>query len=153
MRDPRRWMVLLAAAWLGALLALAAIGTPAPFATLPRPEAGRVVAPMLANEARLSLLLGAVLMLLQRVDVRRRLRAGEPTRAFDGRLALAAGALFCTVLGYYALQPQMAAVRAGQPSPLSFGQWHALSAVFYAIKCVLVAALAWRLSRPSSSSR
>ena len=49
MRDPRRWMVLLAAAWLGALLALAAIGTPAPFATRPRPEAGSVVAPTVAR--------------------------------------------------------------------------------------------------------
>ena len=49
--------------------------------------------------------------------------------------------------GYFALQPMMAAARAGQ-GPLSFGQLHALSAVFYAVKVVLVAALAWRAAGP-----
>ena len=151
MRDARRWMALLAAAWLGGLLCLAGIATPAPFATLPREQAGLVVAPMLANEARASLMLGALLMLLQRIDVRQRLRAGQAVRAFDARLVLAAGAVFCTVVGYYVVQPYMAQARAGTAA-LSFGQLHAISAAFFALKCLLVAALAWRLTRPAASS-
>jgi hypothetical protein len=37
----------------------------------------------------------------------------------------------------------MAAARLGQ-GPLSFGQWHAVSATFYGLKVLLVLALAWR---------
>jgi hypothetical protein len=51
--------------------------------------------------------------------------------------------VFCTVAGYFALQPMMAAARAGE-GPLSFGQLHAVSAAFYAVKLLLVLALAWR---------
>jgi transcription elongation factor GreA len=40
MRDPVRWSALLAAGWLGMLLAVAAIGTPAAFALLPAGQAG-----------------------------------------------------------------------------------------------------------------
>ena len=58
---------------------------------------------------------------------------------------LALGALFCTVAGYFALQPMMAAARAGEGG-LSFGALHALSAGFYAVKTALVVALAWRLT-------
>jgi hypothetical protein len=46
------------------------------------------------------------------------------------------------------VQPQMAAARAGQGA-LSFGQLHAISAAFFAAKIALVAALAWRASRPA----
>jgi len=61
---------------------------------------------------------------------------------------LALGAVFCTVAGYFALQPLMAAARAGQGT-LSFGQLHAISAAFYALKLVLVALLAWRVASPN----
>jgi hypothetical protein len=65
-------------------------------------------------------------------------------------MALALGAIFCTVAGYFALQPLMGPARAGQ-GPLSFAQLHAASAAFYLIKLALVAALAWRATaRPSS---
>ena len=53
------------------------------------------------------------------------------------------GVLACTVIGYFALQPQMAAARAGQ-GLWSFGQLHAASSVFYVVKLVLLAVLAWR---------
>ena len=55
------------------------------------------------------------------------------------------GALFCTVAGYFALQPMMAAARAGQGA-WSFGALHAVSAVFFGLKTLLVLALAWRLA-------
>ena len=47
---------------------------------------------------------------------------------FSAGMLLALGAVFCTVAGYFALQPMMPAARAGQ-GRLSFGQLHAVSAV------------------------
>lgn len=151
MTDPRRWMLLLAACWLGLLLAVAGIATPAAFAALPTANAGRVVARVLASEAAVSVLAGAVLMALQRVATRRRPTEAAGVRQFDATLALPAAAVFCTVAGYYAIVPLMAQARAGA-GPLSFAQLHAISAAFYVARVVLVAALAWRLSRPCASS-
>ena len=88
----------------------------------------------------------------ERVAARRAADSGQGS-PFSTGMALALGALFCTVAGYFALQPMMAAARAGQGS-LSFGQLHAISAGFYVVKLVLVLSLAWRataFSRPPSS--
>ena len=60
-------------------------------------------------------------------------------------MLLALGALFCTVAGYYAIQPMMAAARAGQGA-WSFGALHGASSVFFGLKGLLVLALAWRLA-------
>jgi hypothetical protein len=60
------------------------------------------------------------------------------------------GVLFCTVAGYFAIQPMMAAARAGQGS-LSFGALHGISSAFFVLKGLLVLALAWRLSQPPTS--
>ena len=152
MKDPGRWMLLLAGVWLGLLVTVAAIATPAPFAALSRPDAGRVVAIVLAREAAASVVLAMAIMLLQRWQVRRKLAAGENVRQFDARLGLAAAALACTLAGYYAIQPQVSEARGGGGS-LSFAQLHAISVGFYALKMALVAWLAFTLSRPASSSR
>lgn len=136
-----RLRCLLPAVWLGVLLCVAGIATPAPFATLAKPDAGRVVAHIFATEAPLSMGLALVLVLLERRLV---------ARALNTTVLLALGALFCTVLGYYALQPMMAAARAGQGA-WSFGQLHAISLGLFALKIALVAALAWRVSRAPSS--
>jgi hypothetical protein len=69
---------------------------------------------------------------------------------FSTGMVLALGALFCTVLGYYAVQTQMPAARAGQ-GPLRFGQLHAVSAVFFGIKGLLVLVLAWRAAAPPAT--
>ena len=127
------------------LLTVALIAAPVPFATLVSADAGRVAARVFAAEAYASLLLSVLWLLLERR------RAGA---VLSRNLVLALGALFCTVAGYFALQPMMAAARGGQAA-LSFAQLHAVSLAFYAIKTVLVLALAWRVtawSRPSSSS-
>lgn len=153
MKSAQTWQRLLAPAWLGALLAVALIGTPAPFALLSRAEAGQVAGRMLGHEATLSLVLGVVLALIERHLARRRAEAGQGSQ-FSVGMALALGALFCTVLGYYALQPMMAEARAGL-GRFGFGQLHAVSSAFYGLKVVLVAALAWRgaaLSASTSSS-
>jgi Domain of unknown function (DUF4149) len=149
MRDAARWRRLLAGSWLGALLTVALIATPAPFATLAVADAGRVAARVLASEAYLSIALGVALVLLERHVASR----GDGPQLGAG-LMLALGAIFCTVAGYFGLQPLMADARAGA-GRLSFGQLHAASLVFYGVKVALVAALAWRASAtpaPSSSS-
>ena len=121
---------------------MALLATPAPFALLAQADAGRVVSRMLAQEAYTSLALGVVLLVLERLAARRAAQ-DEAGSQFSTGMALAAGALFCTVAGYFALQPLMPLARAGQ-GLLSFGQLHAVSAAFFVLKAGLVLTLAWR---------
>jgi hypothetical protein len=147
---------LLPGLWAGLLLTVALVATPAPFALLQQADAGRVVARILAQEAYASLALGVVLLGLERVRAKRRSDAATGSQ-FSLEMALVAGALFCTVAGYFGLQTMMAAAKLGQ-GPLSFGQLHAVSAVFYLAKGLMVVALAMvatgqggEFSRPPSS--
>lgn len=130
---------LLPGVWLGLVLTVAAVATPAAFALLERADAGRVAARVLAVEAYASLGLAALLLALARLDTR---AARAPLGA---AVLLPAGALFCTVAGYFALQPLLAQARAGT-GPFSFGQLHGFSVACYAVKLMLVAAMAWRAS-------
>jgi len=131
---------LLPALWAGLLLTVALIAAPAAFATLAPADAGRVVGRLFAQEAFVSLAAALLFVMFERKHGRAMLGAN---------VMLAFGTLFCTVAGYFALQPMMAAARAGQGA-WSFGQLHALSLAFYAIKALLVCALAWRTTARSS---
>ena len=139
-----RVAMLLAGLWAGVLLAIAAFAAPAAFAALPAAEAGRVVGRLFAREATASLFIAVVLFMIER---RRASDAAEARRGsrLNTNMLLVAGALFCTVAGYHALQPMMAAARAGQGA-WSFGALHAVSTAFYGLKTLLVLALAWRLT-------
>jgi hypothetical protein len=128
--------------WAGLLLCMALVATPAPFATLERDQAGLVVAFMFKREAFLTLAAALAFVLIER----RRARAGQG-RQFSVEMALALGALFCTVAGYFGLQPMMAGARAGQGT-LSFGQLHAVSLVFFGLKILCVLVLSWRVAAP-----
>lgn len=136
-----RARTLLAGLWLGLLLTVALIATPAPFAVLATADAGRVVARVLASEAFASVVLAVLLFLVERRLAR------EARSAMTAELLLVLGALFCTVLGYFALQPMMAAARAGQ-GPWSFGALHAASMACFGVKTLLVLGLAWRSAAP-----
>jgi hypothetical protein len=125
--------------WAGVLLCIALIATPAPFATLASHEAGRVVGRIFAQEAYLSLILGVVVLLLER----RTAGSAEGGSRLSATMILALAAIFCTVFGYFGLQPMLDAARAGQGS-WTFGQLHAVSLGLFAGKIVAVAALAWR---------
>lgn len=131
---------MLAALWGGFLLCVAFAAAPNAFATLERAQAGAYVARLFALEANTSLAVALVLMLMAR-----RLARDLGGKAFSMDFLLPAGALFCTVAGYYALQPLLAAAKAGQGS-LSFGTLHAISFAFFGLKILLVLALAWRSS-------
>ena len=131
---------LLPGLWAGLLLCVALVATPAPFAVLSTAEAGRVVGHIFAREASVAVFLGAVLLVLER---RRAAQIKPESTQFSVEMGLALLAIFCTVLGYYALQPEMAAAKAGQ-GRLSFGQLHAISLGLFGIKILAVLALAWR---------
>jgi hypothetical protein len=137
-----RWRRLLPGLWLGLLLCVVLMATPAPFALLERVDAGRVVARILAQEAYASLALAMLVLMLERFAARDAAEQAGGSQ-FSAGMALAAGALFCTVAGYFGVQPMMEAARAGH-GPLGFGQLHAVSAAFFGVKLLLVAALAWR---------
>jgi hypothetical protein len=133
---------LLPGLWAGFLICVAAVAAPAAFATLVTADAGRVVSRIFVQEAYGSLLLGAAMLVLERIAARRRSATVQGPQ-FSVGMVLAASAMFCTIAGYFAVQTMLPAARAGQ-APLSFGQLHAVSASFFAIKTVAVAALAWR---------
>lgn len=135
---------LLAAIWAGQLLTIAGVAAPNAFATLARPEAAAYVARLFWIDARISLVLGVLLILMEQ----RLQRDATPGRLrFTALLLLPAGVLLCVVGGYEALQPLMNEAR-GTPR---FGVLHGLSMLAFAAKTACVLALAW-LSWASSSS-
>ncbi|WP_430420999.1 DUF4149 domain-containing protein [Methylibium petroleiphilum] len=142
---PERLRRLIPGLWFGVLLAIAFIAAPSLFSLLDRPSAGRVAGRLFALEAQLSLALCVLLGLLERLRAGRRAAAGQGSPV-SAELLLVMGVLFCTVLGHYALQPMMEAARAGE-GRWSFGALHGVSTVFYGVKSLLVATLAWRAAR------
>lgn len=144
-----RLRILLPSLWAGVLLCIALIAAPAGFATLPAADAGRVAGRMFMLEAYLSLALALVLFVLERGRARSAAAAGRGS-VFSAELALLLGTLFCSVAGYFAVQPVMQAARAGQGS-VSFATLHMISAGFFGLKALLVLALAWRAAARQNS--
>lgn len=143
MRLAERLRRLLPGLWLGLLLAIALLAAPSLFALLERADAGRVAGRLFALEARTSLVLAVLLILLERARSARRAEEAGAASRLTAELLLVLGALFCTVLGHYALDPMIAAARAGT-GRWSFAALHGAATGFYALKTLLVAALAWR---------
>ena len=133
----------MAGIWAGVLLCVGLNAAPSAFAVLARSDAGRFVGRLFALEAYASLAFAVVVYVLARRLSARAAAEGRGS-VISGEVLLVFGALFCTVAGYFALQPMMAAARAGQGA-LSFGALHAISTVFYGLKTLLVLVLAWRL--------
>jgi hypothetical protein len=130
--------------WAGLLLCIALIAAPSAFAVLPREQAGALVARVFMFEAWLSLGLAAVLLMVERASAR---RGGLFTHdAVVGQRMLLWVPLLCTLLGYFVVTWLMPAARSGQ-GPFGFGELHAASMVCYAVKTLLVLALAWRVQQ------
>ncbi|KQV48518.1 hypothetical protein ASC95_21575 [Pelomonas sp. Root1217] len=144
-----RLQALLAALWGGFLLCVAFAATPSAFAVLERAQAGAFVARVFAIEAQLSLALGLVLMMIERRIVRNAVEAGNASNQFSARLLLPVVALFCTIAGYYGLQPLMADAKAGA-GVVSFAALHGASLALFGVKGLAVLALAWISQRRSS---
>ena len=137
---------LLPGLWLGVLLAIALIATPAASNSLDKASFGAVARAIFAREAPTSLVFGVLILVIERRDALARHMATGVTQ-FSSEMLLAAGALFCTVAGYYGLLPAMEQARLGGPTQLTFLQLHALSLAFFGLKGLLVLALAWRATR------
>ena len=137
----KRVATCIAGLWCGVLIGVGLIGAPAGFAVAPSDIAGRSAGRMFAIEAHASLAVAVVLLLvLRRISARNAQSSG-----IDANVLLVLGSLFCTITGYFVLHPLMAAARAGEGA-LSFGALHGLSAAFFALKALVVLALAWRLT-------
>lgn len=137
-----RVRTLLAALWLGLVVTLAAVVAPVLFAGLDREVAGRLAGQMFRIEANVALGLAIALFLIERRLAALRMRTGQGSM-LSRNLLLVLGALFCTVLGYFALQPMMEAARAGQ-GRFGFGVLHGASSVLFMLKGLLLLALVWR---------
>ena len=140
---------LLPGLWAGFLVCIALVAAPAAFSVLERAEAGKFVNKLFAQEAYVSLLLGILILVLERWRAKRQATAGQGAQ-FSGGMMLALGTVFCTVLGYFALQPMLPGAKLGQ-GPFSFGQLHAASAAFFLVKMVLALALAWLALKPAAA--
>ena len=145
----QRIRVVLVALWLGLVVTLATVATPTAFAVLERTLAGRVAGQMFRIEATVGLGLAMLLFLIERRVAMRRAAAGQGS-VLSAEIVLVLGALFCTVLGYFALQPLMEAARAGQGA-YSFGMLHGVSSALFALKGLLLLALLWRSAGASAS--
>lgn len=142
----RRVAAWLSGVWGGLLVGVGFIGAPAGFAVTTAEIAGRSAGRMFAVEANAGLALAVILLILVRQTDRGQPGSLPAASAFNASVLLVLGALFCTIAGYFVIQPMMAAARAGQGS-LSFGALHGISAGFYGVKTLLVLGLAWRLAR------
>jgi hypothetical protein len=136
------WAKALAAAWFGLLATVAFVAAPAAFATLAPADAGRYVGRVFVIEAWTSLAVALLLLFGEQRRARAAAAAGEGSVMSTATL-LVLGTLFCTVAGQFGVAPMIDAARAGQ-GPWSFGALHTASTVLFAIKGLLVLALAWR---------
>jgi hypothetical protein len=136
-----RWARLLPGLWAGLLLGIALIAAPTAFAVLPRAQAGQMVARVFVQEAWLGMALAGLLLWVEHSCSRRDRRVVQ--RGVPGkRVVLLWGTVGCTLVGYFGVAWLMSAARAGQ-GPFGFGQLHAASTVFFAVKTLLVLRLAW----------
>ena len=124
------------------------LAAPNAFATLARPEAAAYVARLFLIDARITLGLGLLLLMMEQ-----RLQRGahEGRVAFSANLLLPLAAMFFAILGYDGLQPLMAQAKQGA-GLASFAMLHGLSLGCFAAKAVVVMALAWRTISSLSSA-
>lgn len=139
-----RLQSMLASLWAGMVLTVGGVAAPSLFSALQREAAGIGAGRVFAVEARISLAFAVLAFLLERRRVRDLVEAGQATSAITGALLLTLGALFLTIFGEFALHPMIEAAKSGQPTALSFGALHGISASLYWVKAALIVALAWR---------
>jgi len=140
---------LLTVVWVGSLLTIGYAVAPVLFASLDRMTAGSVAAQLFRIEGIVGVVCGVLLLALCNVMVRRDFVAFRKLRW------LIAGMLVCVLVGYFALQPFMNALRiAAQEAGTDighsiyatrFGVLHGVSSLFYLIESLLGLVLVWKL--------
>ncbi|AFJ85538.1 Putative transmembrane protein [Burkholderia sp. KJ006] len=146
---PHRVFRLLSAVWVGSLLTIGYAVAPVLFRTLERMTAGSVAAQLFRIEAILGVVCGVLLLALSNQQVRR--GSGDYRRV----RWIVAAMIACVLIGYFALQPFMNALRvaamdagtdiANSPYASRFGMLHGVSSLFYLVESVLGLMLIWRL--------
>ena len=135
---------LVAGVWAGLLLGIGAIAAPTAFARWPAPTPGARQSHVHARRPTSASRSALLLFLLERRRTRDAAEAGIGSHV-SANLVLLLGTLFCTVGGYFAIQPMLEAARAGQ-GRWSFGALHAVSSTLFVLKGLLVIVLAWRFA-------
>jgi len=146
---PYRLFRLLAMLWVGSQLTIGYVVAPVLFSSLDRMSAGAIAAQLFRIEGIAGVVLGVLLLALCNVLSRRGVIDYRRLRW------LVAGMLVCVLIGYFALQPFMNALRidamnagmdvGNSPYASRFGMLHGVSSVFYLIESLLGIALTWRL--------
>ena len=146
---PHRVFRLLTVVWVGSLLTIGYAVAPVLFTTLDRMTAGSVAAQLFRIQGVIGVVCGILLLGLANLLVRR------GSDAYRRLRWLLAGMLVCVLVGYFALQPFMnamrvAALEAGSDVGHSayatrFGILHGVSSLFYLIESLLGLALVWLL--------
>jgi hypothetical protein len=149
---PHRLFGLLAMLWVGSQLTIGYAVAPVLFASLERMTAGAVAAQLFRIEGWLGAVCGVLMLVLSNMLARRGILQYRRMRW------LLVGMLVCVLVGYFALQPFMNALRmeamntgmdiANSPYASRFGMLHGVSSLFYLIESLLGVALVWLL--PSS---
>ncbi|HEY4350944.1 MAG TPA: DUF4149 domain-containing protein [Paraburkholderia sp.] len=146
---PHRIFRLLTVVWVGSLLTIGYAVVPVLFASLDRITAGSVAAQLFRIEGVVGVVCGVLLLALCNVLIRR------DEVAYRRLRWLVAGMLVCVLVGYFALQPFMNALRiAAQEAGTDvghsvyasrFGMLHGVSSLFYLIESLLALVLVWKL--------
>ena len=153
---PHRVFRLLTVIWVGSLLTIGYAVAPVLFTALDRMSAGAVAAQLFRIEGVLGVVCGVLLLGLANVLIRR------GNDAYRRLRWLIAGMLVCVLIGYFALQPfmnaiRMAALEAGtdvahSPDAMRFGILHGVSSLFYLIESLLAIGLVWKLPTAVSAT-
>jgi len=133
--------------WVGSQLTIGYVVAPLLFKSLDRTTAGSIAAKMFFIEGFLGAVCGVLLLGLCNAFVRCGIRAYRPLRW------LVVGMLLCVLLGYFALQPFMNAIReaamnagvdiAHFSQAGRFNMLHGISMFFYLVQSVLGILLVW----------
>lgn len=142
----KRVKLLMATIWAGSLWTVGYLVVPILFGTLEdKVLAGTIAGNLFQSEAYLSLVCGLLLLLLCR------LTADDIfSKEYKRVLLLIVGMLACTLVGYFALHPYMAALRITMHEAVGpalivartrFGLLHGFSSVVYLLESLLAVAL------------
>ena len=141
-----RFQTWLAGVWVGLIVATGGLAAPSLFMTLERELAGKAAGHIFTLEAKVSLAFAVLSFAIERRRVRDLVESGVHTTVMTSNLLLILGALFLTIFGEFVLHPMIEAAKAGQPTALSFGALHGVSASLFWVRALMVGSLAWRLT-------
>lgn len=147
---PQRLFNLFSTIWVGSLLTIGYLVAPTLFAVLPETTAGNVAASLFQKQAYLSVVCGVVLLLTANRSMRGALAsesAGASAQSLRKARRVIVAMILCTLIGYFALQPWMNALRVAAEAAgtdishsayrAKFGALHGVSMVFYLIESLL----------------